>query len=93
MKSMFSVNSDQDSNVLDSLIDWNNDKQVIDLLERFYQTRSLDTCSECILDIMVSSLTALNCKRMLRDKDPVDLELLKIPSLIRATLVDRVGKK
>ena len=90
MKSIFSVNSDHDS--LESLIDW-NDNQVIDLLERFYETRSLDTCSECILDIMVSSLTALNCKRMLRDKDPVDLELLKIPSLIRATLVDRVGKK
>ena len=90
MKSIFSVNSDHDS--LESLIDW-NDKQVIDLLEKFYETRSLDTCSECILDIMVSSLTALNCKRMLRDKDPVDLELLKIPSLIRATLVDRVGKK
>ena len=90
MKSIFSVNSDHDS--LESLIDW-NDKQVIDLFERFYEKRSLDTCSECILDIMVSSLTALNCKRMLRDKDPVDLELLKIPSLIRATLVDRVGKK
>ena len=90
MKSIFSVNSDHDS--LESLIDWNN-QQVIDLLEKFYEKRSLDTCLECLLDIMVSFLTSLNCKRMLRDKDPVDLELLKIPSLIRATLVDRVGKK
>ena len=87
MKSIFSVNSDHDS--WESLIDW-NDKQVIDLLEKFYETRSFDTCFEYLLDIMVSFLTSLNCKRALR-KDPVDLELLNIPSL-RAALDNRAGK-
>lgn len=68
MKSIFAVKLDQDSNVLDSLIDW-NDKQVIDLLEKFYETRSLDTCFECILNIIVSLLTGLNCKREITGKE------------------------
>lgn len=86
MKSIFSVNSDHDS--CESLVDW-KDKQVIDFLEKFYEKRSLDTCSECLLDIMVSFLTSLNRQRMLRDKNPVDLELLNIPTL-RVALDNRV---
>lgn len=71
-------------------VNW-KDKDVIEMLQKFYATRSADTCFHCISDILGSLLIALNCKRKLRGIEPVDLSQLENPSL-RAALIHRVGK-
>lgn len=91
MKSLFSSPySNIETGELDILIDW-SDSKVVDLLQKFYESSSANTCLHCITDILGSLLIALNCKRAVRGKGPVDVKLLQEP-VLRTALMHRVGK-